>query len=60
MPQTPQSHPANQPRTNMEPGLTLEEDVPSDGKDEQGEQMIKDLGRNKPGANLSGPQAVKE
>ena len=59
MPQTPQPDPANQPRPNEEPGITHEDDVPSDGKDEQGEQMIEELGRDKPGPKLSDPQAGK-
>ena len=60
MPQTAQSDPAHQPRNNEEPSVTQEEDVPSDGKDEQGEQMIKELGKDKPGPKLSEPQSDKE
>lgn len=60
MPQTRQSDQANQPRSDKEPDLSQEEDLPSDGKDEEGEQMIKELGRDKPGPKLSGPQAGKE
>ena len=60
MPQTPKSGPANQPRTDEEPGLTQEEDIPSDGKDKKGEQMMEELGRNKPGPKLSDPPASKE
>ena len=33
MPQTPQFAPATRPRSNEEPGITHEEDVPSDGKE---------------------------
>lgn len=60
MPQNAQSDPAHPPRTDKEPGLTHEEDVPSDGKDEQGEQMIEELGQDKPGPHLADPQAGKE
>lgn len=60
MPQTPQSDPANQPRSDKKSDITQEEDVPSDGNDEEGEQMIKDPGRDKPGPKLSDPQAGKE
>ena len=60
MPQTAQSDPAHQPRNNEEPRVTQEEDVPSDGKDEQGEQMMKELGRAKPNPILSDPHAGRE
>lgn len=33
MPQNPQFALATQPRSNEEPGITHEEDVPSDGKE---------------------------
>ncbi len=33
MPQTPQSHSANQPRSNEESGMSHEEDVPSYSKE---------------------------
>ena len=57
--QTLSPGPADQPRPNQEPGITHEEDVPSDGKDEQGEQMMEELGRDKPEPKLSDPQAGK-
>lgn len=60
MPNTPKPDSANQPRTDEEPGITQEEDIPSDGKDEKGEQMIKDLGRDKPGPELSDSQSSKQ
>lgn len=59
MPQTPQPGTADPPRTQEEPGITQEEDVPSDGKDEHGEQMMKELGRDQPDPKLSDPQAGK-
>lgn len=37
---------------NEEPEITQEESVPTDGKDEKGEAMMEDLGRNKPGPAL--------
>lgn len=47
--------PAPHPSTNEEPRIAQEEDIPSDGKDEKGEQMIKELGSDKPGPALSEP-----
>lgn len=43
------SAPSNktQPRDTDEPEITQEESVPSDGKDEVGEKMMEDLGRDK-------------
>jgi|UPI0005717F05 hypothetical protein len=35
------------PSTNEEPELASEESVPLDGKDEVGEKMMEDLGREK-------------
>ena len=63
MAQTPASTPAPatgaalapHPSTNEEPHIAQEEDIPSDGKDEKGEQMIKELGSDKPGPALSKP-----
>lgn len=48
--------PASQPSTNEEPRIAQEDDIPSDGKDEKGEQMMEELGRDKPGPALSEPQ----
>ncbi|RZL65429.1 MAG: hypothetical protein EOP81_04260 [Variovorax sp.] len=48
----PAAVPARQKPVNEEPEITQEESVPTDGKDEKGEQMMKDLGRNKPGPAL--------
>jgi len=56
MPQIPQANPAHQPRNNEEPGVTQEEDIPSNGKDKRSEE----LGRDKPGPKLSDPRAGKE
>ncbi len=41
------------PPSNEEPEFTQEESVPSDGKDEEGEKMIEELGADKPGKPLS-------
>lgn len=49
--------PASQPSTNEEPRIAQEDDIPSDGKDEKGEQMMEELGRDKPGPALSEPQS---
>ncbi len=38
--------PVSQPGSNEEPEITQEESVPSDGKDEVGEKMMEDLGRD--------------
>ncbi|MGJ7511435.1 hypothetical protein [Variovorax sp. GT1P44] len=35
------------PSSNEEPEITQEEAIPSDGKDEVGEKMMEDLGREK-------------
>lgn len=56
MPQTPKPDPANQPHTDDEPEIAQEEDIPSDGKDKKGEKMMEELGRDKPGPQLSDPQ----
>lgn len=48
----PAAAPAQQKPVNEEPEITQEESVPTDGKDEQGEKMMEDLGRNKPGPAL--------
>ena len=40
--------------------MAREEDIPSDGKDEKGEQMIQELGRDKPGPPLSGTPTGKK
>ena len=45
--------PAPHPSTNEEPRIAQEEDIPSDGKDGQGEKMMEELGRDKPGPKLS-------
>lgn len=55
--QNRQPDPPQQPRSNEEPRITQEEAVPSDGKDQKGEQMMEELGRNKPGPALSDAQA---
>ncbi|MDM0073241.1 hypothetical protein QTH90_02540 [Variovorax sp. J2P1-59] len=39
--------PSRQPATNEEPEIGFEESIPSDGKDEVGEKMIEDLGRDR-------------
>ncbi len=39
-----------------EPELRQEESVPSDGKDRQGEKMMEELGRDKPGKPLAPDQ----
>ena len=59
MPDTLQSGPANQPRSDEESG-TYEADLPTDGKDKKGEQMIEALGRDKPGPKLSESLPRKE
>jgi len=43
---TPSGNPPDGP-VKEEPEITQEESVPSDGKDEVGEEMMKDLGREK-------------
>lgn len=35
------------PPSNDEPEITQEESIPSDGKDEKGEEMMEDLGRDR-------------
>lgn len=62
MPQTPKPDRAKQPHTDDEPEMAQEEDIPSDGKDPKGEQMMQELGRNKPGPQLSEdpPSGTKE
>ena len=60
MPQTPKSEPSNQPRADMDSSIAQEEYVLSDGKDQQREQMMKEVGRHKSGPNFSDPQAGKE
>ncbi|HVR48701.1 MAG TPA: hypothetical protein VMS38_03110 [Pseudorhodoferax sp.] len=42
-----------QPAAPEEPELRQEESIPSDGKDRQGEKMMEELGRNKPGRPLA-------
>lgn len=41
-PKTPVTPPGND-----EPEITQEESIPSDGKDEKGEKMMEDLGRER-------------
>lgn len=53
MPQTPKPDPTKMPHTDDEPEIAHEEDIPSDGKDKKGEQMMEELGRDKPGPKLS-------
>ena len=43
---TPPGNPPDGP-SNEEPELTQEESIPSDGRDEVGEKMMEDLGREK-------------
>ena len=43
---TPSGNPPNGP-VKEEPEVTQEESIPSDGKDEVGEEMMKDLGRER-------------
>lgn len=38
---------------NEEPEIVQEESVPSDGKDIEGEKMMEELGKHKPGPALS-------
>ncbi len=49
--------PASQPSANEEPRIAQEDDIPSDGRDKKGEQMMEELGRDKPGPPLSEPQS---
>lgn len=42
-----------QPAASEEPELRQEEAIPSDGKDRQGETMMEELGRHKPGRPLA-------
>lgn len=44
----------SQDRPNDEPEITQEESVPSDGKDEVGEKMMEDLGRERGGPGTEG------
>ena len=44
---TSKSAPKTKPGDNEEPEITQEDSVPSDGKDEVGEKMIEELGRDK-------------
>ncbi|MDB5895806.1 MAG: hypothetical protein JWQ88_3337 [Rhodoferax sp.] len=39
--------PANQNRTPDEPEITQEEDVPLDGRDHEGEEMMKEVGNDR-------------
>lgn len=41
------------PPMKDEPEPTAEESVPSDGKDREGEKMMEELGRDKPGKPLA-------
>ena len=43
---TPPGNPPDGPSKD-EPEITQEESIPSDGRDEVGEEMMKDLGREK-------------
>ena len=49
---TPPS-PARQQPANEEPEIVQEEAVPSDGKDHEGEKMMEELGKDKPGRPLA-------
>jgi hypothetical protein len=44
---TPDSKTPVTPPSNDEPEITQEESIPSDGKDEKGEKMMEDLGRER-------------
>ncbi len=46
--------PSDRGAPSDEPEITQEEAVPSDGKDEVGEKMMKDLGRERRGADAEG------
>ena len=59
MAQTPKPDPAKMPHTHDEPEIAQEEDIPSDGKDGQGEKMMEELGRDKPGPKLSDEPQTK-
>lgn len=50
---TPSDSPADGP-LKEEPEITQEESIPSDGKDEVGEEMMKKLGREKRERNEPG------
>lgn len=60
MPETPQPDVGDSPRIDKERGFALEEDIPSDGKDEKGEQMIEELGRNQPDERSAPSTPTKE
>lgn len=60
MPHDSQASTGGQPPKNEAPGTIDEADIPSDGKDEKGEQMIEELGRDKPGPELSGAEPGKK
>ena len=64
MPQPPHtsSPPASStpPPEHEEPEITQEEAVPSDGRDEHGEQMMRELGQNKPGPKLDDAPTPKQ
>ena len=52
---TPATPPHDGPN-NDEPEITQEESVPSDGKDEVGEKMMEDLGRQRGGPDTEAPE----
>lgn len=64
MPQTPHtpSQAAATPtlHEHEEPEITQEEAVPSDGRDEHGEQMMRELGEHKPGPALDDTPTPKQ
>ncbi|MDB5847070.1 MAG: hypothetical protein JWP29_822 [Rhodoferax sp.] len=41
------NHPEQRPSHNEEPEITQEEDVPSDGRDHEGEAMMKEVKNDK-------------
>ncbi|AMM23691.1 hypothetical protein [Variovorax sp. PAMC 28711] len=45
--------PSQDGRAQDEPDITREESVPSDGQDHDGEKMMEELGRDKPGQPLA-------
>ncbi|MDL9997895.1 hypothetical protein QTI24_04720 [Variovorax sp. J22P240] len=51
--------PSRQAAVNEEPEIAFEESIPSDGKDEVGEKMMEDLGRDK-AKNEAPPSAPVE
>lgn len=48
--------PPHEGPTNDEPEVTQEESIPSDGKDEEGEKLMEDLGRERGGPGTVAPE----